>query len=146
MPFFYPLDAIHGWNRLYGRSGLLQYQCVLPRATERDAIRALLDEIAKEGQASFLAVLKTFGDLPAPGLFSFPRAGTTLALDFPNRGAATLALLARLDAIVRDADGALYPAKDGRISREMFRLSFPRWQEFQKDPAMNSDFWQRVAA
>ncbi len=146
VPFFYPLDAIHGWNRLYGRSGLLQYQCLIPRAAEREAIRALLEEIANEGQASFLAVLKTFGDIPAPGLFSFPRAGTTLALDFPNRGAATLALLTRLDAIVRDVGGALYPAKDGRISLEMFRLSFPRWQEFEKDPAMSSDFWRRVSA
>ncbi len=146
VPFFYPLDAVNDWNRLYGRGGLRQYQCVIPRAREREAIRALLEEVAAEGQASFLAGLKTFGDLPAPGLFSFARTGTTLALDFPNRGEATLALLARLDSIVAEAGGALYPAKDGRISGDMFRRSFPRWHDFEKDPLMSSDFWRRVTA
>jgi FAD/FMN-containing dehydrogenase len=144
-PFFYPLDAVHGWNKLYGGKGFLQYQCVVPRAAERDAIRALLETVATDGQGSFLAVLKTFGDVPPLGLLSFPRAGTTLALDFPNRGAATLALLARLDTIVAQARGALYPAKDGRISSDMFQRSFPRWHELQRDPLMSSDFWRRVA-
>ena len=108
---FYPLDAILNWNRLYGARGMLQYQCVIPWGEERSALPALLAEIARSGQASFLAVLKTFGDRPSPGLLSFPRPGTTLALDFPNRGEATHALMARLDAIVREANGALYPAK-----------------------------------
>jgi FAD/FMN-containing dehydrogenase len=143
-PFFYPLDAIGGWNKLYGRRGMLQYQCVVPRETQRDAIRALLDVIADSGQASFLAVLKTFGDLPSPGLLSFPRPGATLALDFPFRGDTTLKLMARLDAIVADAGGALYPAKDGRMSGDMFRRSFPKWGKFMKDPALESDFWRRV--
>ncbi|MEW6436594.1 MAG: FAD-binding oxidoreductase [Pseudomonadota bacterium] len=144
--FFYPLDTIGDWNRLYGRDGLLQYQCVVPRTAEREAIRTLLETVAADRQASFLAMLKTFGDLPAPGLLSFARAGTTLALDFPNRGEKTRALLARLDAIVADAGGALYPAKDGRMSHSMFRRSFPRWQDLQRDPLMSSDFWRRVAA
>jgi len=78
-------------------------------------------------------------------LLSFPRPGATLALDFPSRGELTLALLARLDAIVAEAGGALYPAKDGRMSRDMFRRSFPNWQRLVKDPAMSSDFWRRVA-
>jgi L-gulonolactone oxidase len=144
-PFFYPLDALRDWNRLYGRRGMLQYQCVIPRDNQRDAIGALLKAIAASGQASFLAVLKTFGDLLSPGLLSFPRAGATLALDFPFRGDVTLTLMARLDAIVGEAGGALYPAKDGRMPPEMFRSSFPRWQQLVKDPAMNSDFWRRVA-
>jgi L-gulonolactone oxidase len=146
-PFFYPLDAILNWNRLYGRRGMLQYQCVVPFGPHREAMRVLFDEIARSGQASFLAVLKTFGDIPSLGLLSFPRHGVTLALDFPMRGVETLRLMDRLDAIVREAGGALYPAKDGRMSAEIFRASFPRWEEFAKlkDPSMNSDFWRRVA-
>ena len=145
-PFFYPLDAIAGWNRLYGRPGLYQYQCVVPVSVQRDAVRALLGEIVAAGEASFLAVLKTFGGLPSPGLLSFPREGATLALDFPNRGASTLRLMERLDAIVRDAAGALYPAKDGRMSAAMFRLGYPNWERFSShiDPAFASDFWRRI--
>ncbi len=143
-PFFYPLDAVRDWNRLYGRRGMLQYQCVIPRANQRDAVKALLDVITASGQASFLAVLKTFGDLPSPGLLSFARPGATLALDFPFRGSETLKLMAALDAIVAEAQGALYPAKDGRMPAEMFRRSFPRWEQLEMDPAMNSDFWRRV--
>lgn len=145
--YFYPLDSIHNWNRLYGSRGMLQYQCVIPWGDERLVMRTLLDEIVRSGAASFLAVLKTFGDLPSPGMLSFPRPGTTLALDFPNRGDETLALMGRLDAIVRGANGALYPAKDGRMPAEMFRSAYPRWEAFaaQKDPQMNSDFWRRVS-
>ena len=146
-PFFYPLDAIFHWNRLYGWPGMYQYQCVVPPDSAPRAIQALLAEIARSGQASFLAVLKTFGDRLSPGFLSFPRPGATLALDFPNRGTATLELMARLDQIVLEAKGALYPAKDGRISPRMFRASFPKWETFlrHKDDAMNSDFWRRVA-
>lgn len=145
--YFYPLDSIRSWNRLYGVRGMRQYQCVIPWGVERVALPALLAEIAGAGQPSFLAVLKTFGDKPSPGLLSFPRPGTTLALDFPHRGDETLALMSRLDSIVREAKGALYPAKDGRMPAEMFRLSFPQWETFArlKDPAMNSDFWRRVS-
>jgi L-gulonolactone oxidase len=143
-PFFYPLDAVGDWNSLYGRRGMLQYQCVIPPENQRDAISALLDVITASGQASFLAVLKTFGNLVSPGLLSFPRPGATLALDFPFRGDSTLALMGRLDDIVRAAHGALYPAKDGRMTADMFRRSFPRWESMMKDPAMSSDFWRRV--
>ncbi len=145
-PFFYPLDAIAGWNRLYGRPGMYQYQCVIPVSAQQDAVRALLAEIVASGEASFLAVLKTFGGLPSPGLLSFPREGATLALDFPSRGASTLRLMERLDAIVRDADGALYPAKDGRMSAAMFRLGYPNWEHFGSyvDAAFESDFWRRI--
>jgi FAD/FMN-containing dehydrogenase len=144
--FFYPLDAIADWNRLYGRRGLYQYQCVIPLPAQQDAVRALLRAIVAAGEASFLAVLKTFGGLPSPGLLSFPREGATLALDFPNRGRSTLALMERLDAIVRDACGALYPAKDGRMSAAMFRSGYPNWERFGAfvDPAFDSDFWRRI--
>ena len=145
--YFYPLNSIRHWNRLYGARGMRQYQCVIPGVEERVALSAMLGEIAQTGMASFLAILKTFGDKPSPGLLSFPRPGTTLALDFPNRGESTLSLMSRLDAIVREARGALYPAKDGRMPADMFRLSFPQWETFAqlKDPAMNSDFWRRVS-
>lgn len=146
-PFFFPLDAIGHWNRLYGRRGMYQYQCVLPPNAAREGIATMLDAITRSGQASFLAVLKTFGELASPGLLSFPRPGATLALDFPNRGADTARLLERLDAIVADAAGALYPAKDGRLPAAMFDRSFPAWRDFSrfKDPNMQSDFWNRVS-
>lgn len=143
---FYPLDAIRGWNRLYGRRGFFQYQCVIPAAAGRAPLRALLETISASGEGSFLAVLKAFGDRPAAGLLSFPQAGWTLALDFRNRGAATLALLDTLDRIVTEARGRLYPAKDARMSPAMFRAGYPLIERFlpQIDPAMQSDFWKRV--
>ena len=146
LPYFYPLDAIHDWNRIYGKPGFYQYQCVVPPAAARDAIGEILDAIAASGQGSFLAVLKNFGDRPAPGLLSFPMPGTTLALDFPNHGAATLALFDRLDAIVRSAGGRLYAAKDARMPGDFFRAAYPRWQEFSRfvDPEFSSGFWRRV--
>jgi FAD/FMN-containing dehydrogenase len=145
-PFFYPLDAIGQWNRMYGRRGFVQHQCVVPMAPARAATGALLDAISASGEASFLSVLKVFGERPSPGLMSFPRPGVTLALDFPMRGARTLALLERLDAIVMEAGGAIYPAKDARMSRDTFRRSFPRLEEFARhiDPAFSSSFWRRV--
>jgi len=145
-PYFYPLDGIRDWNRMYGPSGFLQHQCVLPPDRARDAVAALLGEIARSGQGSFLAVLKEFGDRPAPGLLSFARPGTTLALDFPRAGPSTFVLLDRLDAIVAEAGGALYPAKDARMSPAMFRAGQPRLDEFipHIDPAFSSSFWRRV--
>lgn len=145
-PYFYPLDGIRDWNRLYGRNGFLQHQCVLPPGSARDATRALLEQIGRSGQGSFLAVLKEFGDRPAPGLLSFARAGTTLALDFPRRGPDVFALLDRLDAIVAEAGGAIYPAKDARMSPAMFRAGQPGLDAFLPhiDPAFSSSFWRRV--
>jgi L-gulonolactone oxidase len=145
-PFFHPLDSIGNWNRLYGRSGFWQYQCVVPPPTMRDAIASLLREIVRSGQGSFLAVLKTFGDVASPGLLSFPEQGATLALDCPNRGETTLRLFSRLDAIVREAKGRLYAAKDGRIPKDMWAAGYPNLARFMTnvDPAFASDFWRRV--
>ncbi len=145
-PFFYPLDAIAHWNRMYGRRGFVQHQCVVPMAPARAALTALLDAISASGEASFLSVLKVFGDVPSPGLMSFPRPGVTLALDFPLRGARTFELLDRLDAIVMEAGGAIYPAKDARMAPRTFERSFPAAAEFARhvDPAFSSSFWRRV--
>ena len=147
-PYFFPLDAIGGWNRLYGRSGFHQYQSVVPHAAAPQALHAMLGEIASAGEGSFLSVLKAFGALPSPGLLSFPMPGMTLALDFRERGERTRRLFARLDAIVREAGGRLYPAKDGRMDAAMFRAGYPLWQRFAPfvDPAFSSGFWRRVTA
>lgn len=146
LSFFYPLDGIREWNRMYGPAGFFQYQCVLPPSVARDGIAALLNEIALSGSGSFLAVLKEFGTQSSPGMLSFPRPGTTLALDFPNTGAEVLRLLDRLDRIVDEAGGALYPAKDARMSTASFQRAYPRWQEFSDylDPRFSSGFWRRV--
>jgi L-gulonolactone oxidase len=147
-PVLYPLDSIGHWNRLYGKRGFYQYQCVVPAEIARGSVRELMTRIAGSGESAFLAVLKVFGDKPAAGLLSFPMEGATLALDLPNRGASTLALMNALDAIVRAAGGRLYPAKDGRMSGNDFRRGFPRWEEFREhvDPAFSSSFWRRVSA
>lgn len=144
--FFYPLDAILEWNRIYGPNGFLQHQCVLPPGEARLAIAELLREIAHSGEGSFLAVLKEFGDRQSLGLMSFPRPGTTLALDFPNRGPSTFRLLERLDRIVLAAGGAIYPAKDARMSKAMFETSFPNLARFRQfvDPTLSSGLWRRV--
>ena len=145
-PFFYPLDSINFWNRIYGARGFFQYQFVVPFSADSRAIRAILKEIGASGQASFLAVLKTFGDVRSPGLLSFPMPGVTLALDFPNRGAETFALFEKLDRLVIEAGGRIYPAKDARMSAATFQASFPRWQELIPfiDPVFSSSFWRRV--
>jgi L-gulonolactone oxidase len=143
---FYPLDAIGDWNRLYGAGGFFQHQCVLPPDAAREALRGMLGLIAAAGQGSFLAVLKSLGERDSGGLISFPRPGASLALDFPNRGQSTLELLARLDAIVQDAGGRIYPAKDGRMSAAQFRAGYPRWPKLEaaRDPLFQSAFWRRV--
>ena len=145
-PWLFPLDGIRDWNRMYGPRGFLQYQCVLPPPSARDGVRELLDRIAASGSGSFLAVLKQFGAIRSPGLLSFPRPGTTLALDFANRGPVTFELLDRLDEVVAAAGGAVYPAKDARMSGERFRGYFPAWRQFSGfiDPAFSSGFWRRV--
>lgn len=143
-PFFYPLDAIHNWNLMYGKRGFLQWQCVVP--IESNAISEIFRQISLARQGSFLAVLKTFGSIASEGLLSFPRPGVTLALDFGIKGEKTFKLLEQLDAIVRLSGGAIYPAKDARMSSEMFKLSFPKLDEFKKfkDPGLSSSFWRRV--
>ncbi len=145
-PFFYPLDSVLAWNRIYGRRGFLQYQCAIPHAHGPAAIREMLEHITRSGMGSFLAVLKIFGEIPTVGQLSFPRPGVTLALDFPNQGTATFKLLDTLDSIVAVAGGAVYPAKDARMSGIRFRAFFPNWQRFNAyiDPRFSSSFWRRV--
>jgi FAD/FMN-containing dehydrogenase len=145
-PHFYPLDGIRDWNRVYGPRGFMQYQCVVPPTGAEDCIARLARIIGSAGGGSFLAVLKQFGALPSPGMLSFPRPGATLALDFPNSGKRTLRLLDELDDVVAAAGGAVYPAKDARMSGHRFRQYFPAWESFRQyvDPRFSSSFWRRV--
>jgi FAD/FMN-containing dehydrogenase len=144
--FFYPLDNIRHWNRAYGPRGFYQYQSVVPRAVGSDAMKAMLAEISRSGAGSFLAVLKTFGEREALGMLSFPQPGVTLALDFPNRGDVTHKLFEWLDAIVREAGGRLYLAKDARMPRDLFESGYPQLQDFlgYRDPGISSAMSRRL--
>ncbi|EJN03994.1 FAD-binding oxidoreductase [Phyllobacterium sp. YR531] len=145
--FFYPLDRVSNWNRLYGRAGLYQHQSLLPEKAAQAIIPQMLKVTREAGQSSFLTVLKRFGDIKSPGSLSFPHAGYTLTVDFPNRGARTLALLGELDRMTIMNGGRVNPYKDQRMSAEAFKAGYPNWTklEQERDPAINSNFWRRTA-
>ena len=144
--FFYPLDNISHWNRMYGPKGFYQYQSVIPTASGEQATKDMLQVISQSGQGSFLAVLKTFSERQSVGMLSFAQPGVTLALDFPNLGDKTLRLFDSLDAIVRQAQGRIYAAKDARMPRALFEAGYPRLQEFSafRDPGMSSALSRRL--
>ncbi len=131
--YFYPLDALLEWNRIYGRRGFAQFQCVIPLESAKDGLGKLLETIAASGQGSFLAVLKRLGQQDSP--FAFPMEGYTLALDFPVNPT-TLALMQDLDAITVDHGGRIYLTKDSRLSAETLRASDGRVNGFT---AMRAD-------
>jgi FAD/FMN-containing dehydrogenase len=144
--FYYPLDGVRDWNRIYGPNGFYQYQSVVPMEHAEAATEEMVQVIRRSGQGSFLAVLKTFADREPAGLLSFARSGVTLALDFPNRGEKTEKLMQQLDLIVAKAGGTLNPSKDARMSREMFASGYPELPNFlnYRDPNAVSDFSRRV--
>jgi FAD/FMN-containing dehydrogenase len=145
-PFFYPLDAVANWNAVYGRSGFVQYQFVIPARSGLEPVGEILDA-ARQLLPSPLTVIKKFGSRRSPGLLSFPRAGTTLSVDFAaKRTDVLLPLLDRCDAIVDAAGGSVYPAKDARMAPERFRRFFPQWEDLARhaDPQFSSSFWRRV--
>lgn len=125
--FFYPLDNIKNWNRMYGKPGFLQYQFVLP-LDQVEGLKLIMNKIAEKKQGSFLSVLKVFG--PQNDLISFPEEGYTLALDFPLTGS-LLKFLDELDQVVQDCGGRIYLTKDARMSKEFFQSSYPRLAEFR---------------
>ncbi|MCK1358809.1 FAD-binding oxidoreductase [Bradyrhizobium sp. 199] len=138
-PYFFPLDSIGEWNRIYGKRGFLQHQCVIPEQGARAVLGEILDRVARRGDASFLAVLKKLGQ--GDGILSFPLPGYTLALDFPVRGD-ILNFLDEIDRLVVAAGGRLYLAKDARQSRATFAAGYPALQRFNAirkslDPAGN---------
>lgn len=139
--FFYPLDKVGCWNRMYGGKGFTQYQLVLPKACGAEGLKAVLSQVAEAGMGSFLGVLKLFG----PGNenpLSFPMEGYTLALDFKIQRK-LFPLLDRLDSIVLDHGGRLYLSKDARMSRQVFRKGYPEWERFSRlreEYGMNGKF------
>ena len=143
--FFYPLDHINNWNKVYGKNGFQQYQCVIPKEKARDGIYEILKTISRAKSGSFLAVLKNFGNMQSPGLLSFPMEGTSLALDF-SQGDYLKELFGNLDKIVVKFGGRIYPAKDAHMSGEDFRKFYPKWRDLEKlrDKSLNSRFWDRV--
>lgn len=145
--FFFPLDRIGRWNRLYGPRGLHQHQSVIPEKGGFETVKSLLECTQASRHGSFLTVLKRFGSMKSPGFMSFPRPGYTLTLDFPDKSEPTLALLQKLDEITLAAGGAVNPYKDRRMSAFTFKASFPHWQRLEelRDPVLLSDFWRRTA-
>ncbi|ROL61539.1 FAD-binding oxidoreductase [Bacteroidetes/Chlorobi group bacterium ChocPot_Mid] len=145
-PFFYPLDAVVGWNRAYGKNGFIQYQFVVPFERGKETIQKILRKVSDSGMSSFLTVLKTFGYVKSPGMLSFPRPGITMAVDFRYDGQQVLDKLKELDVLVREAGGVIYPAKDSRMSSDDFQRFYPNWKEFSEfiDPKFSSSFWRRV--
>jgi hypothetical protein len=144
--FYYPLDGIRNWNRAYGPKGFYQYQSVVPNENRVEATKEMLRVISKSGLGSFLAVLKTFGEIRSQGMLSFPRQGVTLALDFSNEGHKTEGLFKELDQIVLGAGGRLNPSKDARMSRESFVAGYPSYEDFlrYRDPGISSGFSKRI--
>lgn len=127
--FFYPLDNILNWNRMYGAQGFIQYQCVIPDSTAFNALHLLLERFSKSRHASFLAVLKRMG-AAGKGMLSFPTAGYTLALDLSLGDPMLLNLLDELDDIVIQHGGRVYLAKDARLKAQSFRKMYPRYGEW----------------
>lgn len=146
--FFFPLDKVKNWNRAYGKKGFIQYQFLLPKEKSKETVREILDFINQNKLTPSLCVLKTFGDIPSKGILSFPRAGVTLAIDFPIQNMNIFGILDSLDKMVINANGSIYPAKDARMSSKTFRKSFQNYSKFlnYKDPRFNSDFSERISS
>lgn len=127
--FYYPLDSILNWNRIYGRKGFVQYQFVLPLESSRNGLIDIMTRITRRGTGSFLAVLKLFGE--QNNLISFPMKGYTLALDFPIKDG-LFEFLDELDKIVADYGGRIYLSKDARMKNDIFWRTYPHAAEFRE--------------
>lgn len=143
--FFFPLDSIYNWNYIYGKTGFLQYQFVVPFKDGRTTLVNFINACKKLNLYSLLAVLKTFGKIPSPGLLSFPMEGITMAVDFPLQPN-IFKKLELLDKIIQECGGRLYPAKDARMGTNFFLSSYPNLEKFilYKDEKFSSSFWRRV--
>ncbi len=127
--YFYPLDTVHHWNRIYGRRGFVQYQPVFPQCDGDQGVRAVIEKLVDAKRSSFLAVLKQMGGHEA-GPLGFPMKGLTLAVDLP-RAPGIEAFLSELDRLVLEHGGRVYLAKDGSMSADTFRQMYPRLDEFK---------------
>jgi decaprenylphospho-beta-D-ribofuranose 2-oxidase len=147
--YFYPLDKVVGWNRMYGKRGFVQYQFVVPLNNAHRALHLILEKLVSSQRTSFLAVLKRFGE-EGPGFLSFPREGYTLALDIPV-DPELFPFLDQMDEIVLNHEGRIYLAKDARMKPERFRAMysrFPQWQQIKDsvdpDNHFSSDLSRRL--
>lgn len=144
--FHFPLDQLEQWNRLYGKSGVRQYQCVIPEAAAVTSFRDMVSCVLQARVLCPLAVIKRFGNTEPVGLMSFARSGYSLAMDFAANDRSLSEITSRFDSIVSAASGRIYPAKDSRMPTELFKTSYPMWEKFRAsvDCAFMSDFWRRV--
>jgi len=145
-PYFFPLDAVADWNRIYGQRGFVQYQCVVPFHQARCVMMEIMDRVSRRGDASFLAVLKQLGE--GGGLISFPLRGYTLTMDFPVTDS-IFAFLDELDQLVVAAGGRLYLAKDARQSRTTFESGYPglgKFKELRRQIGANTRFVSYLSA
>ena len=144
--FLFPLDKLDSWNRVFFGKGLLQYQFLIPMEKASIVLNKILEIASLSGSLSFLNVIKTFGDKSSVGIMSFPTKGVTMSLDFFRIDAELLGLLDRMDEIIFNAGGKLYPAKDFRMDSRYFDSNFPRYQDFVPfiDPMFSSSYWRRV--
>jgi len=129
--FFYPLDSVLNWNRVYGKRGFIQYQVVMEPDSQHRGLIALLEELSKQPQASFLSVLKAFG-AGSDGLLSFPKPGYTLALDIPNSGPESIDLVRSLNRIALRHGGRVYLAKDAYLDPHTFSEMYPQSERFKE--------------
>ena len=139
--FFYPLDAIDNWNRIYGKNGFTQYQFILPKETSYDGLEEILKSISNAGKGSFLTVLKLYGQAN-DNYLSFPMEGYSLALDFKIEKR-LFELLEKLDEIVLKHGGRIYLTKDVRVSKGVFEQGYPQVNKFRalrKKYKMNEKF------
>ena len=143
--FHHPLDRVLDWNKIYGSKGFFQFQGVIPKKYAKEGIRELLAAIRMSGQGSFLSVLKNFGSKKPVGYLSFPLEGTTIAIDFPNKGAKTEKLIHDLYNIVISFGGRIYPAKDALMTSDQFRSCYPLYKKFIKfrDSSIQSSMSRR---
>jgi FAD/FMN-containing dehydrogenase len=145
-PFFFPLDSIDRWNRIYGKNGFFQFQFVLDIENSLDPINKMISEMDSFGYRPFLSVMKFFGDIPSKGILSFPRPGLTICLDFANLGSEFIGFILKLYDLVVSSGGRLYTAKDALMTPEHFRSQYTNLDDFikLKDPNFSSSFWRRV--
>ena len=149
--FFHPLDALANWNRLYGRRGFLQYQCLIPESPRQEEnLAQLLLAIQERGLFSFLAVIKKHRNISTlRDSLTFTGNGFSLALDFPN-STAVHSMLETLDEMVAHMGGLVYLAKDARLSagrfHEMYAEALPGWQQLVREVNPNAQIYSIMAA
>jgi hypothetical protein len=140
--FFYPLDAINDWNKIYGKSGFIQYQMVIPKEAGKEGMKRILETIAKSGNGSFLAVLKLFGKHNPDAYNSFPVEGYTLALDF-KVNSKLKKLVDQLDAIVQEFGGRIYLTKDSMsrssLTNYLKNIQNPKFVSLQHKRIINNN-------